>query len=223
MANYTDITVLLDRSGSMESIKAAMESGFDEFLTQHRTIPTTRLSLVQFDSQQPCDVVYEERPITDAPRLELLPRSMTPLRDAICLSVDMVGRRLHAKNEADRPNKVLFLIITDGLENASSRYTVEDVKQRIKRQTNAYQWEFVYLGANQNAIVEAGKLGMDLKKALTYDVNRIDQTWNLLASNTAKYVGTAAEMPRSRMSATLNWSNAQRTDVTDDKKTTSKS
>lgn len=219
MTDCCDITVLLDRSGSMLGIKHTMESGFDEFLSKHRETPTTRLSLIQFDDQNPYDVVYLERPITDAPKLDLDPRGMTPLRDALCQAIDETGRRLRDKREGDRPNKVLFLVITDGMENASRQYTYKDVRKRVKQQTDTYRWEFVYLGANQDAIVEAGKLGMDLTKAITYDVNKTSTAWRGLATNTACYASINGSPSAAQADVALNWTNAQREEVIDNKAT----
>ena len=211
MSNYTDISVLLDRSGSMQSIKSAMESGFEEFLAVHREVPTTRLTLIQFDGQDPYEEVYVERPILEAPKLTLTPRGMTPLVDAVCEAIDEAGRRFARKAEAKRPSKVLFLIITDGLENASRQFSREDVKRRVKHQTSQYQWEFVFLGANQDAVLEAGRLGFDLKKAVTYDVNRVGETWRSLSKNTANY--TSTHLVGAAASATLDWSEAQRSQL----------
>ena len=193
MSNYCDITVLLDRSGSMSRIKDAMESGFEEFLTAHREVPTTRLSLIQFDDKNRHDVVYSERPVTDAPKLDLSPRGMTPLRDALCMAIDEAGKRLARKKEADRPNKVLFVVITDGLENASKAYSTYDVSDRVKRQTDRYSWEFTFLGANQDAVIEGVNLGFDLNKSMTFAMSRqgVGETFRLLARNTANYAGGA--------------------------------
>ena len=219
LSPHTDITILLDRSGSMASIKSAMESGFDEFLSKHRETPSTRLSLVQFDGTQPYDVVYTEQPIADVPRLTLEPRGMTPLRDALCRTIDEVGRRLRDKRESARPSKVLFLVITDGLENASREHTVKDVKRRIKTQTNEYRWEFVYLGANQDALVEAEKLGIDLGKAITFTagLRGTANAWSSLTTNTSNYVSDS-----SPMASVTNYSSHQRkqaieTDSSDDR------
>src|SRR5688572_22144100 len=98
----------------MDSIKTAMESGFDEFLAEHRKNPSTRLTLVQFDNHNSQDVVYTARPIVEAPRLSIDPRGMTPLFDALCTAIDRTGARLAAMPERDRPSNVLFVIITDG-------------------------------------------------------------------------------------------------------------
>src|SRR3990167_1463313 len=221
LSPHTDITILLDRSGSMSAIKGAMESGFDEFLSAHRETPTTRLSLIQFDATQPYDVVYLERPITDAPKLDLHPRGMTPLNDALCRTIDETGRRLRDKRTEDRPNRVLMLVMTDGLENASKKHTATDVKHRVNTQTGQYNWEFVYLGTNQDALLEAEKLGISRSKAVWFNVNRVDDTLKLLASNTANYAALSPTASAGVASITLDWSELQRkqaagTDTTDD-------
>lgn len=191
MATYSDITILLDRSASMETIKSAMESGFKEFVQGHKTIPTTRLTLVQFDHNQPYEEVYVERPITDVPELVLKPRGWTPLLDACCKTIDKAGQRLAAKRERDRPDKVLFLIITDGQENSSREFKREDVRRRIEHQTNTYKWEFTYLGANQDAYAEAVSLGIDFGKALNFTAGVAGTTnaWRGLTTNTVAYSG----------------------------------
>lgn len=205
MANYTDITVLLDRSGSMAQIKPAMQKGFDELIRGHQTHPTTRISLAQFDSVQPFELIYTARPITDVPSLSLEPRGMTPLYDALCASIDATGRRLAAMQEGDRPNKVLFVIITDGEENNSMRHGQSDVKQRITHQTDKYNWQFVYLGANQNALLTAHEIGIDWKKAITFDPTHAysQAAMASLVDNTVAYSSTGDEK-------SLNYSNAQR-------------
>lgn len=168
MKTYTDITVILDRSGSMASIKPAMEGAFAEFIQQHRSVPSTRLTLVQFDSVKPFEIVYEAKPITEAQPLTLHPGSMTPLLDAVCRTIDHVGARLGGMSEAERPDQVLFVIITDGHENASTEFTKAQVRERVTHQQAAYQWQFVFLGANQDAFGEAAQFGMPIAAAMNY-------------------------------------------------------
>jgi uncharacterized protein YegL len=208
MANYTDITVLLDRSGSMQSIKSAMESGFDEFINEHKAIPTTRISLVQFDGVNPNDVIYTARPITDVPKLNLQPRGWTPLYDAACLAIDETGNRLRAMKEADRPDRVLFLIITDGEENTSKRFGQADVRDRITRQGNTYSWQFLYLGANQDALLVAKHIGIDLNRAITYGYNSSDTKNSMrgLAINTVAFASGSGV-------GSLDWTDTQRSEA----------
>lgn len=211
MKDYTDITVLVDRSGSMQNIASAMESGFDEFLQKHRENPSTRITLIQFDGNNPQDVVYVARPVADAGKLVIEPRGMTPLRDALCEAIDSTGSRLARLAESERPDKVLLITVTDGLENASQRFSREDVRRRIDTQQRSYNWEFVYLGANQDAIKVGQDLGFDWKKSMTYtaDAARSRSMWGGVTSNTLNYATTG-------LSATLDWSNAQRKESVED-------
>jgi uncharacterized protein YegL len=193
----------------MGSIKPAMESGFMEFLTEHKANPSTRISLVQFDGANPYEPVYTARPITDVPEFKLEPRGTTPLLDALCRTIDETGRRLAQMTEGDRPNKVLFIVITDGEENASHGYTKADVRTRIAHQQDKYNWQFVYLGANHDAIATAKDYGMPVQAAITYTAS-LDDTWHKmrgLASNTLNYA-------ISGNSNDLKWSNDQRADAT---------
>lgn len=192
MKNYTDITVLVDRSGSMKQIKNAMESGFDEFLMQHQANPKTRLTLIQFDGQNSQEVIYTATPIKEAARLNLQPRGWTPLFDALCTAIDNTGSRLSAMREADRPNRVLFVIITDGLENASTSFKRADVRQRIEKQNGTYNWQFVYLGANQDAFAEAESFGIPQAMAANFAYSHRGAAAGIrgMTSNTVAYSNT---------------------------------
>ena len=168
MKQYTDITVLLDRSGSMESIKTAMEEAFNSFVEGHKTVPTTRVTLIQFDTQDKQEIVYQGVPVEYAEKLVLKPRGGTPLLDALCDTIDRTGTRLANLPESERPEKVLVVVITDGEENASRTYKRQDVFNRVTKQTRDYNWQFVYLGANQDAIHEAVTFGINPGYAFTY-------------------------------------------------------
>ncbi len=164
----SDITILLDRSGSMESVKSDVEGGFATLLAEQRRLPgDCVLSLVQFDSQA-IEAVYTAVPIKWAPELELVPRASTPLLDAVGSTVEQTGRRLAALPEAERPGRVLFVIITDGKENASRQYSKAKVRELVERQHQDYRWEFLYLGANVDAFAEAGELGIGRQFAAAY-------------------------------------------------------
>jgi Mg-chelatase subunit ChlD len=191
MANYTDITVLLDRSGSMVSIKGAMEGGFREFLHQHRAVPSSRLTLVQFDTDNAQEVVYTAKPIVDAPQLDITPRGGTPLLDALCRAIDATGQRLAGMADADRPERVLFVIITDGQENASHEFKRGDVRDRVTRQAGTYRWQFVYLGANQDAFAEAASFGIAKGSTAAYAASAAgtQNVMRSMAMNTVSYAG----------------------------------
>lgn len=165
---YTHIEVLLDRSGSMDTLKDDMEQGFNRFLKEQKSVPgKATIGLTQFDYEH--ETVYSMLPISEAPNLRLDPRGSTALIDAMCKSIDDLGDRLAAMRESERPGKVIFVIITDGYENASRKHKRADAMGRVQRQQDQYQWEFIYLGANQDAIAEAATYGIASHSSLTYD------------------------------------------------------
>lgn len=189
MKQFTDITVLLDRSGSMASIKSAMETAFDEFVNGHKSNPTTKLTLIQFDTSSPQDVVYQCVPVTAVEPLKLHPRGGTPLLDALCTAIDNTGARLAAMPLDSRPDQVMILVITDGEENASRQRTRQDVFNRVTKQQNDYKWQFVYLGANQDAIKEANSYGIGAEWAINYAASAagVANSTQALLSNTVSY------------------------------------
>ena len=159
--DHTEIIIVLDRSGSMNLIKNDMEGGLNQFFEEQKKEPgRATVTLTQFDTEY--DVVYSGIDIQSVPKAELVPRGGTALLDAVGRTIHEVGSRLSKTPEADRPGRVIFLIITDGQENSSREFTSEQVKALIKEQIEKYSWQFVYLGANQDAFAEAGHLGINI-------------------------------------------------------------
>jgi hypothetical protein len=170
MKHETDVTVILDRSGSMDTISSDVIGGFNRFVADQQREPgECRLTLVQFDDQY--EVVYAGRPIAEAPRLShdtFQPRGSTALLDAIGRTIDSTGARLSAVSDAERPDRVLLVVITDGFENASARYTRERVFEMISRQQSVYSWSFLFLAANQDAIAAAAAVGIAPHQAMNF-------------------------------------------------------
>jgi hypothetical protein len=164
---YTDITMVLDRSGSMQSIKDDTIGGFDAFISEQRRLPgRCTVSLVQFDNVY--EEVYTGRDLADVPSLTLVPRGSTAMLDAIGRAVNAAGARLAAMPEDGRPGTVIVGIMTDGLENASREFTYPTVKALIQQQEQVYGWTFMYMGANQDAIEVGASLGVARDRSLTY-------------------------------------------------------
>lgn len=160
MKDYTDVVVILDRSGSMESVKHDMEGGFAQFLRELRKLPgDCRMTLIQFDTES-IDTVYTAIPLPAVEPLVLVPRGSTPLLDAMGTAIVQTGERLKALAEAERPQRVQVLILTDGQENSSREYTKAQVKEMVERQQSVYKWAFVYLGANVDAFAESSGMGI---------------------------------------------------------------
>ena len=161
MKNMTDINVVLDRSGSMSSCRLATIESFNCFLDEQMNGPDEAVvSLYRFDYEY--ESVYQGQSIELAPRLNthiFVPRGSTALLDAIGRTIVSVGARLAALPESQRPSKVVIVIVTDGLENASKEYRRQQIFDMIRHQEEKYNWTFVYQGANQDAYAEAGNMG----------------------------------------------------------------
>lgn len=163
----TDLTIILDRSGSMQSIRADMEGALDALIADQRAAPgELRVSLVRFDDL--AEHVFTALPADQVRRIRISPRGCTALLDAVGQTLDATGVRLSNTPEADRPGTVLIAIVTDGMENASTHFNWNDVHQRIVHQSTVYGWQFVFLGANIDAIATAGQLGIAQHDAMTF-------------------------------------------------------
>jgi hypothetical protein len=183
----TLIAALLDRSGSMRSIAADMSGGFDAFITKEKEqTGTTLVTLAQFDDRY--DVVFTDRPIGAVPPLTLEPRGMTALLDAIGRFITEVGTGLAALPEDERPAAITVLVMTDGHENASREWTGEAVRALITQQESVYGWDFVFLGANMDAVEVGTNLGFAPGKSLTYDADAdaVGGAWDSVASYSAR-------------------------------------
>lgn len=165
--NKTLIVSLLDRSGSMEKIRVDIQGAYDAFMDAQRKVSLglgddhqTFCTLVQFDSHNPFELVYDHRHIDDVEPLELDPRGLTPLNDAFARTILHVGQNLKYLPEDQRPGHVYFVVMTDGLENASKEFTKEGVHTMVTRQTNEWKWEFHFLGVGIDAFEVGGGYGV---------------------------------------------------------------
>jgi len=172
-AHYTEIAFILDRSGSMNCCQQDAIAGFNQFLDdQQKTEGLAKLTLILFDDEYLVAVssipVQEVVPLTDD---TYQPRGCTALLDAIGQTIDDLGRRFAALSEKDRPEQVIVAILTEGLENASQRFTWKEIAGKIKHQTDTYKWIFLFLGANQDAIATAANLSIAANNAASYVAN----------------------------------------------------
>jgi uncharacterized protein YegL len=189
--DLTQITIVLDRSGSMSTVRDATISGFNEFVEAQRKAPgEANLTLIQFDTENAYEVVFD-RPIAETPKLSAetyIPRGGTPLHDALGRTITQLGAKLQKMPEAKRPAKVVIVIMTDGLENSSHEYTAPQIAEMIKHQRETYKWEFLFLGANQDAILTGEKLNIPGANSVTYAHSTVG-TQSVIAA-TARNVGT---------------------------------
>lgn len=203
--NCVHCTLILDRSGSMQSIRSDVIGGVNAFLKEQRELPgECTFTLVQFDDAGPYDVLCDFKPIKEAKDLgdEYLPRGLTPLCDAVGKGIVSLGEKLRSLPEADRPEKVVFVTMTDGLENASKEYDRARIAVLTKEQQEKYGWQFVYLGANQDAVKEAESVGIPMAAAANYSEQKTSGAIKLASANLRSY--------RSGAKADMAWSAEQR-------------
>jgi len=112
---------------------------------------------------------------------------MTPLLDALGATINNTGKALSAAPEANRPDKVVFVIITDGQENASHQFSKQQVKEMIEHQAQVYKWQFLYLGANQDAFAEAGGIGINAAAAADFMAGNVKAAFAATSVNIANY------------------------------------
>lgn len=170
----TELVFILDRSGSMAGLERDTIGGFNAMIDkQKQEQGEAYVSTVLFDSE--CTVLHDRVPVGQIPpmtREQYAVRGCTALLDAVGGAIHHIGNVQKYAREEDRPQHTLFVITTDGMENASHRYTAEQIRQKIRRQKEKYGWEFLFLGANMDAVQVAGRMGIEPKRAATYRSDR---------------------------------------------------
>ena len=173
--NLTEIVFILDRSGSMGHLTEDTIGGFNSFIeNQKKEDGEAVLTTILFDHEY--EILHNGvniknvKPLTNK---DYSVRGMTALLDAIGRTINIVGERLGKMNERDRPSKVIFVITTDGQENSSKEFTQSQIKKMIEHQTNKYNWQFMFLGANIDAVSTARSFGISGQFASNYVANAI--------------------------------------------------
>ena len=171
--NLTEIIFVLDRSGSMAGLELDTIGGFNSFVArQTQQEGDVRITAVLFDDKYELlwtGVTASQAVLT---KREYFVRGCTALLDAVGKTILNVGCRLAETNEDERPGKVIFVITTDGLENASREFTYEKVRKLIQHQKEKYGWEFIFLAANIDVEHEADNLGINLGEAYSFEASK---------------------------------------------------
>lgn len=183
--NLTDVTVIVDRSGSMVDICSDAEWGINALIDKQKTDPgETIFSLWQFDDKYDC--VHNAVPAANVPHYKLEPRNMTALNDAVARTIISTGDRLSKMPEDQRPGLVIITIVTDGLENSSVEYKgpagTARVRKMIEHQKEKYNWQFNFIGA-ENAFAEAAKLGIGHDETLSFNPQHVAGAYGSITSN----------------------------------------
>jgi Mg-chelatase subunit ChlD len=206
--DYTDIRIVLDESGSMASIRNDTIGGVNTFIKSQKEAPgVATFTLAKFNSTSSFAIIQNMVDIQEANELSthtFIPNGGTPLLDAIGTCVTSAGETYAGMKEEDRPEKVVIVIVTDGEENESRKYTKNQISEMIKHQTDTYQWSFVFLAANQDAIQSGTDMGFSAKMSMSYSANA--------AGVAGSYGALSANMTRMRSStgATMAFDDEQR-------------
>ena len=168
--NLTELVFILDRSGSMAGLEQDTIGGFNAMIEKQKGEEgTAYISTVLFDNLS--EVIHDRVSLERIPKLtqkEYYVRGCTALLDAVGGAIHHIGNVHKYAREEDRPEKTLFVITTDGMENASRRYSYGKVREMITRQKEKYGWEFLFLGANIDAAREAARFGIAPECAADY-------------------------------------------------------
>ena len=166
----TEIVYILDRSGSMAGLEEDTIGGFNSMMAkQKETGEKALVSTVLFDDE--CEVIHDRVPIAKIEKMtdkQYYVRGCTALLDAVGGAIHHIGNIHKYAREEDRPDKTIFVITTDGLENASSNYSYEKVQKMVKRQQKKYGWEFIFIGANIDAYAVGQKFGFRKDRTVNY-------------------------------------------------------
>ena len=173
--NLTEIVFILDRSGSMAGLEEDTIGGFNAMIQKQKDeAGEAYVSTVLFDNHT--EVIHDRvniQKLQSMTRKEYYVRGCTALLDAVGKAIHHIGNVHKYAREEDRPEKTLFVITTDGMENASRKYTYDRVKEMIERQKNKYGWEFIFLGANIDAAREAARFGIGAEHAVDYHADKL--------------------------------------------------
>lgn len=176
----TEVVFILDRSGSMSGLESDTIGGFNSMISkQKKEDGEAVISTVLFDDQQ--EVVYDRQPVKMVEPMtdrQYYVRGCTALLDAIGGAIHHIGNVHKYAREEDRPEKTMFIITTDGMENASRFYTYDRVKYMVERQKEKYGWEFLFLGANIDAISVAARFGINADRAINYECDQVGTSLN---------------------------------------------
>ena len=208
----TELVFILDRSGSMSGLEADTIGGFNSLIEkQKKEEGEAYISTILFDDI--AEVLYDRVPLKKIEPMndrQYYVRGCTALLDAVGGAIHHIGNIHKYAREEDRPEKTLFIITTDGMENASRRYTYEKVRQMIEHEKEKYGWEFLFLGANMDAVAAAGRFGIRANRAVTYECDGAGTqlNYNVISETVSRVRACAVPSAAKAMEKNEGWASA---------------
>ena len=208
----TELVFILDRSGSMSGLEADTIGGFNSLIEkQKKEEGEAYISTILFDDI--AEVLYDRVPLKKIEPMndrQYNVRGCTALLDAVGGAIHHIGNIHKYAREEDRPEKTLFIITTDGMENASRRYTYEKVRQMIEHEMEKYGWEFLFLGANMDAVAAAGRFGIRANRAVTYECDGAGTqlNYNVISETVSRVRACAVPSAAKAMEKNEGWASA---------------
>jgi len=184
-----EVFFILDRSGSMSGIESDTIGGYNAFLEKQRKDGTaTSITTVLFDDKyevlhDACDI----KEVTNITREEYFVRGSTALLDAIGKTVMTAKKRILAQKKREQPDNVIFVIITDGMENASTKYTYASIKDLIALQESEHKWEFLFLSADLGSVEDADRMGIKMSNRAFYNKEDTNEVFNIMACHVSEF------------------------------------
>lgn len=189
--NLTELVFILDRSGSMSGLEADTLGGYNSLLAKHQALPgECRITTLLFDHEQL--LLHDRVDIRHVQPMTLeqyMPRGSTALLDALGTAINRLGYLQKHTPAEQRAGQVMLVIVTDGMENASREYSQQQVRRMVERQQQRFGWEFLFLGANMDAITTAAGYGIDESRAATFrsDGTGVEAKYQVVAEITQSF------------------------------------
>lgn len=190
--DYTHIAMVIDRSGSMSSCWTDVLGGYKQLVVDNKKAPgKCTFTVAAFDTEY--DTLEDFTDIQSVDEtLKVSPRGGTALLDAIGKTITLVGEKLAKMSEDDRPERVSFVIQTDGMENASQEFKKDAIKKMVTEQTETYKWEFMFIGASLEAVNDAQSWGVRACNTSVYNTSNSGRTFSLVGEKISRGRGASS-------------------------------
>ena len=188
--DYIHITMVIDKSGSMYTSKEDVVGGIKKIIDEQKANKEGKCTVSLYTFSDKVDEVFVGKDVNDIEVFKYNPDGMTAMNDGLGVAIDNTGKWLAAMQEEDRPGKVLVAVFTDGKENSSREYTLKQIQDKIKEQTEVYSWEFIYMGCDITTTKAADDLGFKYK---TYSSRKnLGKNYDIINTVTSSYRAMAS-------------------------------